>query len=101
MIRRPPRSTLFPYTTLFRSLAGADDGAVGQRLAGGDLVADDGADQGLRVGALRAADEISGLDQALRPGLVAERLGVDDRAHGQGAGGDEDLGAGDDLLGLL
>src|SRR5256885_12698194 len=26
MIRRPPRSTLFPYTTLFRSLA--DDGCV-------------------------------------------------------------------------
>src|SRR5258707_11485672 len=27
MIRRPPRSTLFPYTTLFRSriVAGADD----------------------------------------------------------------------------
>src|SRR3712207_8219655 len=25
MIRRPPRSTLFPYTTLFRSLS--DDGA--------------------------------------------------------------------------
>src|SRR5215475_11674843 len=25
MIRRPPRSTLFPYTTLFRSHAGADD----------------------------------------------------------------------------
>src|SRR3712207_6937282 len=24
MIRRPPRSTLFPYTTLFRSLAGPD-----------------------------------------------------------------------------
>src|SRR5256885_7380564 len=24
MIRRPPRSTLFPYTTLFRSLAGFD-----------------------------------------------------------------------------
>src|SRR5438132_7400210 len=23
LIRRPPRSTLFPYTTLFRSLAGA------------------------------------------------------------------------------
>src|SRR3712207_7730726 len=32
MIRRPPRSTLFPYTTLFRSLDGvqhvADDGLV-------------------------------------------------------------------------
>src|SRR2546427_5095130 len=27
MIRRPPRSTLFPYTTLFRSAAGA----VGER----------------------------------------------------------------------
>src|SRR2546430_5611371 len=26
MIRRPPRSTLFPYTTLFRSRAGADGG---------------------------------------------------------------------------
>src|SRR5690348_17900260 len=25
MIRRPPRSTLFPYTTLFRSGAGRDD----------------------------------------------------------------------------
>src|SRR2546430_10767346 len=30
MIRRPPRSTLFPYTTLFRSRAsGFDAGAVG------------------------------------------------------------------------
>src|SRR2546427_3538746 len=27
MIRRPPRSTLFPYTTLFRSLHGRLDGA--------------------------------------------------------------------------
>src|SRR3712207_7756481 len=27
MIRRPPRSTLFPYTTLFRSFAG-EEGAV-------------------------------------------------------------------------
>src|SRR3712207_9137839 len=26
MIRRPPRSTLFPYTTLFRSQGGAGDG---------------------------------------------------------------------------
>src|SRR3712207_7184427 len=26
MIRRPPRSTLFPYTTLFRSEAGAGPG---------------------------------------------------------------------------
>src|SRR2546430_12694128 len=32
MIRRPPRSTLFPYTTLFRS---ADLDAVHARLLGG------------------------------------------------------------------
>src|SRR5260370_34547650 len=31
MIRRPPRSTLFPYTTLFRSLAKIDGiGALGK-----------------------------------------------------------------------
>src|SRR3712207_7303767 len=30
MIRRPPRSTLFPYTTLFRSVR-ADGGPSGQR----------------------------------------------------------------------
>src|SRR5579872_7554120 len=28
MIRRPPRSTLFPYTTLFRSLPGAPGGTA-------------------------------------------------------------------------
>src|SRR5256885_8592477 len=32
MIRRPPRSTLFPYTTLFRSLHGAA-GRAGKALA--------------------------------------------------------------------
>src|SRR2546430_13549488 len=30
MIRRPPRSTLFPYTTLFRSLAETDRHAAGR-----------------------------------------------------------------------
>src|SRR3712207_8763557 len=28
MIRRPPRSTLFPYTTLFRSFCGRNGGVV-------------------------------------------------------------------------
>src|SRR5216683_3284893 len=50
MIRRPPRSTLFPYTTLFRSLqprvSGAQDvtgGGAGQLALGvGDLAVDDG-----------------------------------------------------------
>src|SRR3712207_7550974 len=31
MIRRPPRSTLFPYTTLFRSRLGARDGGARDR----------------------------------------------------------------------
>src|SRR5256886_5822820 len=41
MIRRPPRSTLFPYTTLFRSAAcprsrsGGSRRRVGQRSSGG------------------------------------------------------------------
>src|SRR3712207_7466865 len=30
MIRRPPRSTLFPYTTLFRSGAGPDRDVLGE-----------------------------------------------------------------------
>src|SRR2546425_5989687 len=33
MIRRPPRSTLFPYTTLFRSAAGYGDQAEHDRYA--------------------------------------------------------------------
>src|SRR5256885_9245965 len=31
MIRRPPRSTLFPYTTLFRSADGDGPGVDGER----------------------------------------------------------------------
>src|SRR4051812_49670546 len=32
MMRRPPRSTLFPYTTLFRSVAGYQDLDVGNAI---------------------------------------------------------------------
>src|SRR2546430_12164860 len=51
MIRRPPRSTLFPYTTLFRSLGRADLVVVvldrdAHLLEGADRVA---ADRGRRV----------------------------------------------------
>src|SRR3712207_8991976 len=44
MIRRPPRSTLFPYTTLFRSLALDGDVGLPDRLRG--------AVRGLRRGVL-------------------------------------------------
>src|SRR3712207_7328070 len=40
MIRRPPRSTLFPYTTLFRSLAVAIRTAAGVVLHTGDFKMD-------------------------------------------------------------
>src|SRR5256885_8910657 len=33
MIRRPPRSTLFPYTTLFRSVSGAVARGVREQVA--------------------------------------------------------------------
>src|SRR3712207_7043855 len=44
MIRRPPRSTLFPYTTLFRSGAGIRRGALRHGLVrpGGRRAADGG-----------------------------------------------------------
>src|SRR3712207_7059573 len=41
MIRRPPRSTLFPYTTLFRSLLGDAHLPVGPTLADLAQVGDD------------------------------------------------------------
>src|SRR2546422_7824437 len=34
MIRRPPRSTLFPYTTLFRSLLGRPFALTGEVVSG-------------------------------------------------------------------
>src|SRR3989454_8057198 len=37
MIRRPPRSTLFPYTTLFRSLGLRHDPFVGRDHEQGDV----------------------------------------------------------------
>src|SRR5262245_64952523 len=39
MIRRPPRSTLFPYTTLFRSLIFRNEMEDGDLASKGDLVA--------------------------------------------------------------
>src|SRR5690606_41463106 len=69
MLRRPPRSTLFPYTTLFRSAPPADAGDHGvgepplllQNLRPG-LAADHGLEVphhgGVRVHAHHGADEV-------------------------------------------
>src|SRR2546429_3561819 len=42
MIRRPPRSTLFPYTTLFRSRRGQAGRRRGERVARARLVEREG-----------------------------------------------------------
>src|SRR2546426_1383457 len=66
MIRRPPRSTLFPYTTLFRSLFG-----------GGRVPKDDA-----RVAAYGDVDELNaaiGLARALDPRDFADTLLQTDR----------------------
>src|SRR2546430_10145214 len=49
MIRRPPRSTLFPYTTLFRSLAVAEDGEHDRRVGGSEGGAEDARDRPVEV----------------------------------------------------
>src|SRR2546430_13882887 len=49
MIRRPPRSTLFPYTTLFRSRRVQDEAV---RLAQALQVDDDGEIQAIKAAAL-------------------------------------------------
>src|SRR5207245_10833899 len=62
MIRRPPRSTLFPYTTLFRSCPGGEDRTF-QAEAGVDRVGgEEGALVGIGVGA-----------EADRPALARDR----------------------------
>src|SRR3712207_7486553 len=57
MIRRPPRSTLFPYTTLFRSVVDRDHAAVagrGHRVRTGEARDDDvGAQPGARAAQVR------------------------------------------------
>src|SRR3712207_7520735 len=72
MIRRPPRSTLFPYTTLFRSPAAlALDAAPAHRVVPGEDVLEDAREHvvgpGPAVGRRRALVEDVRL-RALAPG---------------------------------
>src|SRR3712207_8024015 len=67
MIRRPPRSTLFPYTTLFRSegeldgLGDALDGQVTDDGPVGTVGADLGGAEG-HVGVIAHVEEVGGAD---------------------------------------
>src|SRR3712207_6958551 len=68
MIRRPPRSTLFPYTTLFRSTQGGHhDGAVDQ-----DRVGQHGVEKPV-VGQRRVVEAEFVEGRALPPQHVAHR----------------------------
>src|SRR2546426_9267289 len=65
MIRRPPRSTLFPYTTLFRSLRAARAPLLVRQIAGliarrivTDGAAGDRATQGERMGIIRFGSRV-------------------------------------------
>src|SRR2546427_7897446 len=59
MIRRPPRSTLFPYTTLFRSLLlGRGAGAAQDGLDAGQQLADGKRFGDVIVGAELEADDL-------------------------------------------
>src|SRR3712207_7279596 len=62
MIRRPPRSTLFPYTTLFRSLSGGEGGAIGRTAGQGRIGRTGGGERadggGGAVAAVRARHDV-------------------------------------------
>src|SRR3989442_5393802 len=74
MIRRPPRSTLFPYTTLFRSLAALELAADGVELLAHRFLARGLArhDEGPAHVAVRSEEHTSELQS--RPHLVCRLL---------------------------
>src|SRR3712207_7039102 len=76
MIRRPPRSTLFPYTTLFRSLVGLG-AAVGDRPGAGRQRARSGRSRG-PDGRRRSAGR-NGLGALVVAGGRGRRGGDEDR----------------------
>src|SRR2546422_6362937 len=85
MIRRPPRSTLFPYTTLFRSLFRHAAGLSRRDRGDGDQTAGAGALK--RLGMLAQGRRLVG-DQHRRRGEVVEQ-GVRGRRDGRLARGED------------
>src|SRR5256885_8145886 len=76
MIRRPPRSTLFPYTTLFRSM-GASDLTVPTAAAVRSCAAAIGPDRRY----FATADTVADIE-ALRAALDVSRLTLDGVSYG-------------------
>src|SRR5438552_5983719 len=77
MMRRPPRSTLFPYTTLFRSRwAGASDQW--------DVPPWDSREPACRRGELRSEEHTSELQS---PDQLGWRLLLEKKNHPDGVGG--------------
>src|SRR2546422_3758757 len=83
MIRRPPRSTLFPYTTLFRSTPDTRH-LTPLLMSDRVLITTDDLEQAVRV---NAALEQAGFDTAMVSSLDDVRQAV--RTREQGAGGRE------------
>src|SRR3712207_7249819 len=76
MIRRPPRSTLFPYTTLFRSdVEGVAAGRLAEVRPGGDVAADHRVEDGPDVDEeVARADDDAAHDAEALPDAVARQL---------------------------
>src|SRR2546423_11484798 len=68
MIRRPPRSTLFPYTTLFRSWM--VKGSAGDTISGSPAQRGGPSDTRMRTGLTRTRGFRSGEDTAEIPSLA-------------------------------
>src|SRR2546425_10164834 len=83
MIRRPPRSTLFPYTTLFRSaLPGTPSATPSALVAETQLV--DELPIALQVGALQVLQQAAALaHHSEEAALPVEVLGVDPEVIGE------------------
>src|SRR3712207_1645356 len=75
MIRRPPRSTLFPYTTLFRSLANATRYGLGANVYTRDLETAVRCLRGIRAGTVWINDPLTDNDAGPFGGFKQSGLG--------------------------